>query len=119
MTDVASTSQPHGEETSGGNSPSGDQSLWQSNLQRIQQRKQQVYSWPSNKKLLKLAIYSACQNEGCKCTGWKAPSQPPKSSRVDVAQPLANFSDPCHNCSHVLGIDLLIILQVNLEWYTI
>ncbi|KAI5639816.1 hypothetical protein NE865_07716 [Phthorimaea operculella] len=33
----------------------------QSNLQRIQQRKQQVYNWPHNKKLLKLAIYSACQ----------------------------------------------------------
>lgn len=33
----------------------------QSNLQRIQQRKEQVYNWPHNKKLLKLAIYSACQ----------------------------------------------------------
>lgn len=49
-----------------GGSPSGtaaaaDQSSRQSNLQRIQQRKQQVYNWPHNKKLLKLAIYSACQ----------------------------------------------------------
>lgn len=33
----------------------------QSNLQRIQQRKKQVFNWPHNKKLLKLAIYSACQ----------------------------------------------------------
>ena len=42
-------------------SAAGDQSSRQSNLQRIQQRKQQVYNWPHNKKLLKLAIYSACQ----------------------------------------------------------
>lgn len=40
---------------------SGDQSSRQSNLQRIQLRKQQVYNWTHNKKLLKLAIYSACQ----------------------------------------------------------
>ena len=33
----------------------------QSNLQRIKQRKQQVYNWQHHKKLLKLAIYSACQ----------------------------------------------------------
>lgn len=31
------------------------------NLVRIQQRKQQVYNWPRNKKILKLAIYSHCQ----------------------------------------------------------
>ena len=57
--------QPPPASASGG-SPSGtaaaaDQSSRQSNLQRIQQRKQQVYNWPHNKKLLKLAIYSACQ----------------------------------------------------------
>lgn len=31
------------------------------NVQRIQQRKKQVFNWPHSKKLLKLAIYSACQ----------------------------------------------------------
>lgn len=98
-----STSSNQPEESIGGNSPSADQSVWQSNLQRIQQRKQQVYNWPHNKKLLKLAIYSACQIENCKCSGWKAPAPPPKTSKVDVTQPLANFTDPCHNCTHVLG----------------
>uniref|UniRef100_A0A1B6DZV6 histone acetyltransferase n=1 Tax=Clastoptera arizonana TaxID=38151 RepID=A0A1B6DZV6_9HEMI len=100
---VASTSHSQPEENASTSTSTGDQSLWQINLHRIQQRKQQVYNWPTNKKLLKLAIYSACQNEGCKCTGWKSSSQHLKSSsRVDVAQPLANFSDPCHNCNHVL-----------------
>jgi hypothetical protein len=47
--------------SSSGNAAAADQSSRQSNLQRIQQRKQQVYNWPHNKKLLKLAIYSACQ----------------------------------------------------------
>ncbi|XP_054270725.1 histone acetyltransferase KAT2A [Macrosteles quadrilineatus] len=99
-----STSNSQGEENMGGsNSPSADQSVWQSNLQRIQQRKQQVYNWPHTKKLLKLAIYSACQTDGCKCGGWKAPAPPPKNSKVDVTQPLANFNDPCTNCTHILG----------------
>lgn len=48
--------------SSNANTPAGEgQASRQSNLQRIQQRKQQVYNWPHNKKLLKLAIYSACQ----------------------------------------------------------
>jgi hypothetical protein len=51
--------QPGG--SSSGSTSAADQSSRQSNLQRIQQRKQQVYNWPHNKKLLKLAIYSACQ----------------------------------------------------------
>ncbi|PSN51157.1 Histone acetyltransferase KAT2A [Blattella germanica] len=80
----------------------GDQSSRQSNLQRIQQRKQQVYNWPHNKKLLKLAIYSACQADECKCNGWKTPIPPAKSPRVDVSQPLASFTDPCRSCNHVL-----------------
>jgi uncharacterized membrane protein len=37
------------------------ESARQNNLQRIQQRKQQVYNWQHSKKVLKLAIYSACQ----------------------------------------------------------
>ncbi|XP_039747718.1 histone acetyltransferase KAT2A [Pararge aegeria] len=75
----------------------------QSNLQRIQQRKNQVYSWPHNKKLLKLAIYSTCQTPDCVCNGWKAPvaQQSGKGCRADN-QPLASFTDPCRNCNHVL-----------------
>lgn len=50
-----------------GSSSTGDdgskpaESARQNNLQRIQQRKQQVYNWQHSKKVLKLAIYSACQ----------------------------------------------------------
>lgn len=72
------------------------------NVQRIQQRKKQVYNWPKSKKLLKLAIYSACQAEACKCNGWKAPNPLPRSPRADASQPLANFTDPCRSCSHDL-----------------
>lgn len=42
----------------------------QSNLQRIQQRKQALRSWPIDKKLEKLAIYSSCKADNeCKCNG--------------------------------------------------
>ncbi|XP_049878355.1 histone acetyltransferase KAT2A isoform X2 [Pectinophora gossypiella] len=76
----------------------------QSNLQRIQQRKQQVYNWPHNKKLLKLAIYSACQTPDCTCNGWKTPvpqAAVKGNTRADN-QPLASFNDPCRNCNHIL-----------------
>ncbi|XP_053616213.1 histone acetyltransferase KAT2A isoform X1 [Plodia interpunctella] len=76
----------------------------QSNLQRIQQRKQQVYSWPHNKKLLKLAIYSACQTPDCNCNGWKTPvpQQATKGNQRTDNLPLASFTDPCRNCNHIL-----------------
>ncbi|XP_046397212.1 histone acetyltransferase KAT2A isoform X1 [Ischnura elegans] len=74
----------------------------QSNLQRIQQRKQQLRNWQRKRKLLKLAIYSACQEEECKCNGWKTPTPPTKPPHVDVSVSLANFSDPCRSCNHVL-----------------
>ncbi|XP_045453626.1 histone acetyltransferase KAT2A [Melitaea cinxia] len=75
----------------------------QSNLQRIQQRKQQVYNWPHVKKLLKLAIYSACQSPDCNCTGWKTPvqQQSGKTNTRSDNQP-ASFTDICRNCNHIL-----------------
>ncbi|CAH2087898.1 unnamed protein product [Euphydryas editha] len=76
----------------------------QSNLQRIQQRKQQVYNWPHVKKLLKLAIYSACQSPECNCNGWKTPlpQQSGKTNARSDNQPLASFTDVCRNCNHIL-----------------
>ena len=68
----------------------------QNSLMRIQQRKQQVYSWPNHKKLLKLAVYSACQAEDCRCTGWKTTPAP--------TQTLASNDTPCRNCTHILGM---------------
>ncbi|KAG5325437.1 KAT2A acetyltransferase, partial [Pseudoatta argentina] len=73
-----------------------------SNLQRIQQRKQQTYNWPQEKKLLKLANYSACQTQDCKCTGWKNAQSIIKSPKVEIQQPLISFSDSCKMCIHPL-----------------
>ena len=56
----------------------------QSNLQRIQQRKQSVRNWPKEKKMEKLAIYSSCkEDEDCKCNGWKNPNPPPNPPKYD------------------------------------
>nr|XP_037871310.1 histone acetyltransferase KAT2A isoform X2 [Bombyx mori] len=91
--------------SSNAGTPAGSegQASRQSNLQRIQQRKQQVFNWPHNKKLLKLAIYSACQTPDCNCNGWKTPvtQHAGKTPRADN-QPLASFNDVCRNCNHVL-----------------
>ncbi|KAK6170523.1 hypothetical protein SNE40_018897 [Patella caerulea] len=73
------------------------------NAQRIAQKKLQVTSFPRNKKLEKLAVYSSCKSESCKCNGWKNPNPPPTPSRVDVSQPLASLTDPCRSCNHTLA----------------
>ncbi|XP_039313828.1 histone acetyltransferase KAT2A isoform X2 [Solenopsis invicta] len=73
-----------------------------SNQQRIQLRKQQTYNWPQEKKLLKLANYSACQVEECKCTGWKSMQPLIRSPKGEIQTPVINFSDPCKICTHLL-----------------
>ncbi|XP_046359409.2 histone acetyltransferase KAT2A-like isoform X1 [Haliotis cracherodii] len=73
------------------------------NFQRIAQKKLLVKSFPRNKKLEKLAVYSSCKSENCKCNGWKNPNPPPTPPRVDVSQPLASLTDPCRSCNHALG----------------
>jgi len=76
----------------------------QSNLQRIQQRKQSVRGWPSDKKMEKLAIYSSCKaDENCKCNGWKNPNPPANPPRPDAPTPTSCSSDPCRHCSHTLA----------------
>jgi len=77
----------------------------QSNLQRIQQRKQSVRGWPPDKKMEKLAIYSSCKaDESCKCNGWKNPNPPPNPPRPDAPTPTSCSSDPCRACSHTLAL---------------
>ncbi|OWR41628.1 histone acetyltransferase KAT2A like protein [Danaus plexippus plexippus] len=109
----ADSSQAHGNEatssvtaddaSSTATTPNESQASRQSNLQRIQQRKQQVYNWSHNKKLLKLAIYSACQEQDCNCNGWKTPVQQAAKTNARASdQPPANFTDPCRNCNHIL-----------------
>lgn len=98
---VTSSSQGTSNNTEGNSTPRPDQASRQNNLQRIQQRKQQVFNLPQVKKLLKLANYSACQVAECKCNGWKNTQTVTKSPKNE-AQPLATFSDPCRSCSHIL-----------------
>ena len=63
----------------------------QSNLQRIQQRKQAVRGWPIDKKLEKLAIYSSCKiGDECKCNGWKNPNPAPNPPTPDAPAPSAS-----------------------------
>ncbi|VVD03083.1 unnamed protein product [Leptidea sinapis] len=125
-------SQSHAHEgTSSGNADDGSssnaatpagsegQASRQSNLQRIQQRKLQVYNWPHNKKLLKLAIYSGCQTPECGCNGWKTPvsQQTIRANTRNDNQPLATFTDPCRNCNHILvtEINRLLAAVVDVE----
>ncbi|KAH6939019.1 hypothetical protein HPB50_015607 [Hyalomma asiaticum] len=82
---------------------SGGEPNRQNNLQRIAQKKAQVKSWPLNKKLEKLAVYSSCKADDCKCNGWKNPNPPQTPQRPEGPQPLANLNDPCRSCSHILG----------------
>lgn len=56
---VSITSETHSNQSQPNVKP--EQASRQTNLQRIQQRKQTVLSFPYNRKLLKLAIYSKCQ----------------------------------------------------------
>ena len=99
--------------------PTGQQQqARKSNLQRIQQRKAAVRMWPKDKKIEKLAIYSACRHSSsgqpppppsnpelndCKCNGWKNPNPPPNPPRPDSATPQASPEDPCRTCDHPLA----------------
>jgi histone acetyltransferase len=68
----------------------------QSNLQRIQLRKQAVRAWPRDKKVEKLGVYSSCKaDESCKCNGWKNPNPTGNPPRPDASQPVASLDDHC------------------------
>jgi hypothetical protein len=68
----------------------------QSNLQRIQLRKQAVRAWPREKKVEKLGVYSSCKaDESCKCNGWKNPNPTGNPPRPDASQPVASLEDLC------------------------
>ncbi|KAK7005041.1 histone acetyltransferase KAT2B [Biomphalaria glabrata] len=73
------------------------------NLQRIAQKKMLVRSFPRNKKLEKLAVYSTCKSEGCKCNGWKNPNPPTQPGATDPIPPVVSLTDPCKSCRHSLG----------------
>ena len=89
----------------------------QSNLQRIQQRKQAVREWPADKKLEKLAIYSSCKADAsCKCNGWKNPNPPANPPRPDAPTPTSTPSDPCRTCGHALSSH---VSHLQVHWATV
>jgi histone acetyltransferase len=49
-----------------------------------------IDTWSKDKKLEKLANYSACQTAECKCFGYKVPTSEPTSRKDDT----------CRACSH-------------------
>ncbi|XP_005096521.2 histone acetyltransferase KAT2A isoform X2 [Aplysia californica] len=73
------------------------------NFQRIAQKKLLVRGYSRSKKLEKLAVYSSCKFEGCKCNGWKNPNPPSQTPASDPNQPTSNLTDPCKSCRHNLG----------------
>lgn len=87
----------------------------ESMVAKIRRRKQVMCSWPMQKKLLKLSVYLKCQEENCKCVGWKTSSVVSKASKVDVPLSISNgnnFSDPCHSCSHTISKHVSHLMDV-------
>ncbi|XP_020293312.1 histone acetyltransferase KAT2B-like isoform X2 [Pseudomyrmex gracilis] len=85
------------------NSPKLQTQSRNTNITRIQQRKQQMCNWPRVRKLLKLAAYSTCQLEECKCPNWKSVQTVASLQKGELQQqPIINFYDPCKICTHSL-----------------
>ncbi|KAI1297257.1 Histone acetyltransferase KAT2B [Halotydeus destructor] len=84
-----------------------------SNVQRITQRKQLIKVWSKQRKVEKLAVYSACKTSelaadgsGCKCTGWKNPNAPTTQNGQRVApeaQVTVDATTACRTCNHPLS----------------
>lgn len=80
------------------------------------QRKAQLKSLSHEKKIEKMAMYSACShntsNDKCKCLGWKNPNAEkgallPSSTLVDPVT-------PCKNCSHSMTDHTKHLVTMNL-----
>ncbi|XP_017843335.1 histone acetyltransferase KAT2A [Drosophila busckii] len=85
----------------------------QNSLQRIQQRKQKVFNLPEAQKLAKLSMYSACQFEGCRCTGWKTPQE---NRHRDVESSYCpEFTEECRNasCCHPLRSHIAHLTEIS------
>ncbi|XP_020817036.1 LOW QUALITY PROTEIN: histone acetyltransferase KAT2A [Drosophila serrata] len=99
---AGSQAQNHGNGGVGGSGSAPAEGTRQNSLQRIQQRKQKVFNLPVAQKLAKLSMYSSCQSEGCRCTGWKTPQE---NRHRDVESSYCpEFNEECRNssCRHSL-----------------
>ncbi|KAK9869565.1 hypothetical protein WA026_003317 [Henosepilachna vigintioctopunctata] len=72
------------------------------NIQKIKLKKQTWNAVPLNKKYLKLAVYSKCQEETCECTGWKKTQE----------QQSYNLDDIC-KCEHTMERHISHLKQKN------
>ncbi|XP_064548388.1 histone acetyltransferase KAT2A [Drosophila montana] len=107
---AASSSSSQG---SAGNVPPAQEGTRQNSLQRIQQRKQKVFNLPEAQKLAKLSMYSACQAEGCRCTGWKTPQE---NRHRDVESSYCpELSEECRNasCRHPLRSHISHLTEIS------
>ncbi|XP_055915978.1 histone acetyltransferase KAT2A-like [Eupeodes corollae] len=84
---------------SASNPPEGTR---QNSLQRIQQRKLKVFNLPLSQQLAKLSMYSSCQVDECRCTGWKTSHE--NRHRDDESSYSPEFNEKCRNpaCMHPL-----------------
>lgn len=91
---------PSSSSTSGSDPAQG--ATRQNSIQRIQQRKIKVFNLPLNQQLAKLSMYSACQVDECRCTGWKTPQENLHRSVESYYSP--EFTEICRNpsCMHPL-----------------
>lgn len=97
----------------GANAPPAQEGTRQNSLQRIQQRKQKVFNLPEAQKLAKLSMYSACQAEGCRCTGWKTPQE---NRHRDVESSYCpEFTEECRNasCRHSLRTHIAHLTEIS------
>lgn len=97
----------------GANPPHAQEGTRQNSLQRIQQRKQKVFNLPEAQKLAKLSMYSACQAEGCRCTGWKTPQE---NRHRDVESSYCpEFTEECRNasCRHSLRTHIAHLTEIS------
>lgn len=91
----------------------GEQTPQKNNLQRIAHKKQQLKTWPRNKKLEKLAVYSSCKNDNCKCNGWKNPHANAIHTSASANQHSIQVTDPCRTCNHQLSVHINHLENVN------
>jgi hypothetical protein len=62
-------------------------------VEQANYKKTALATWTRVRKIEKLSFYSACQNENCKCNGWKNP--------VNEQQMTKNNEPICKTCSHI------------------
>ena len=72
-------------------------------------KKTALETWTRIRKIEKLSFYSACQNENCKCNGWKNPAVNEPQQQQATAKTSGVGEPLCKTCSHIQSMFHLII----------